>query len=140
MRQAHASSANGHATGARSPARVLSHVGKEICDENYALARRASRHPKPVSGGSRRATLSADEHDRRQEKRVVSATRPTQSQSVRLQDSLEVSEERLALDDVRGRLAGLYGPRAALAVDRTADDRVQVILEVPHERSDRSDR
>ena len=35
-----------------------------------------------------------------------------------------------AVNDVRGRLAALYGPRAALAIDRSAD-RVQLILELP---------
>ncbi len=36
-----------------------------------------------------------------------------------------------AVDDLRGRLAALYGPRSALAIDRKAADRVQLILEIP---------
>jgi hypothetical protein len=45
-----------------------------------------------------------------------------------------------AVEEVRGRLAALYGPSAALVVDRIADDRLQLILEMPHERADRGDR
>jgi len=45
-----------------------------------------------------------------------------------------------AVDEVRGRLDALYGARAALAVDRTAVNRVKWILEIPHERADRAAR
>ncbi len=44
-----------------------------------------------------------------------------------------------AVSDVRERLRAIYGDRASLIVDRT-DDALQLIVEIPHERTDRSHR
>ena len=44
-----------------------------------------------------------------------------------------------AVGDVRERLRAIYGDRASLIVDRT-DDALQLIVEIPHERTDRSHR
>ena len=44
-----------------------------------------------------------------------------------------------AVSEVRERLLAIYGERASLVVDRP-DDVVQVIVEIPHERTDRSHR
>ena len=45
-----------------------------------------------------------------------------------------------AIDEVRERLAALYGPRATLAVERNASDTLQLIMEMPNERTDRGHR
>ena len=45
-----------------------------------------------------------------------------------------------SVDEVRGRLGAVYGTSAALTVDRIDGDRVQLILEMPHERADRGNR
>ncbi|HEY2863908.1 MAG TPA: histidine kinase [Casimicrobiaceae bacterium] len=45
-----------------------------------------------------------------------------------------------ALREVRERLVALYGERASFVVDRPEKDALQLILEIPHERADRSPR